>query len=325
MSSPATDEATIESPPSHAEASAPGRVCLLGEHCDWAGFGACLVSPLDRHVLVRAAVADVGLRARSAFGRSLFGPDGRAVRDDPNRYISAVARVMIDDGVPVPPARVAVESDLPAGRGFSSSAAVCVATASALAQLAGVTPEPARLADWATRAERDRLGVNIGRMDPLACAYAQPLFIDWGPPERLQVIDAPPLPLLAAAFPSGRSAELILAALGEALRAGHEGARRAIRTWGEAAVVGASALRLQDLAALGAQLDRAQAAYEALDLPALAAPQLVEACAALRAAGALGAKFTGAGGDGSLVALFADAAGLEAGRALLEARGMSAL
>lgn len=324
MTSPATDEAPIE-PRDRGEASAPGRVCVLGEHCDWAGVGACVVAPLPRRVTVRAAVAEAGLRARSAFGRSLFSPDGRAVKGDPNRYISAVARVIIDDGVPVPPARVAVESDLPPGRGFSSSAAVCVATAGALAQLAGLDPEPERLADWATRAERDRLGVNIGRMDPLACAWGAPLFIRWGPPEQVERLDAPELHLLAAAFPESRPTKRILGALGAAWAAGDPQVRAAIQAWGEAAVAGASAIRLSRIEVLGALMNQAQATYEGLRLPELAAPGLVRACAELRGLGALGAKFSGAGGEGSLVALFADAEGLARGRAHLDAQGMITL
>ena len=55
-------------------------------------------------------------------------------------------------------------------------------------------------------------------------------------------------------------------------------------------------------------MNAAQDAYEAhlLSLPALAAPQLVRACSDLRRWGAHGAKFSGAGGDGSVIALFDD-------------------
>ena len=47
----------------------PGRVCLLGEHCDWAG-GASLAAPMSLGVGVVVEPATTGLRARS-------GLDGR--------------------------------------------------------------------------------------------------------------------------------------------------------------------------------------------------------------------------------------------------------
>ncbi len=66
-------------------------------------------------------------------------------------------------------------------------------------------------------------------------------------------------------------------------------------------------------------MNRCQDAYEAAEavVPALAAPGLRRAVAGLREHGALGAKFSGAGGDGSVIALYETHAGARDARAWL--------
>ena len=258
---------------------APGRACLIGEHCDWAGgpAAACVVVPLRAGVEVTVRRADWGLVVHSAYGVTRMGAEGRCVADDPNRYVAAVARELLRRGHKLPPARVVVRSDLPAGRGFSSSAAVCVAAARALAAHAGV---PVDAADVAYRAERDDLGVNCGEMDPLACAAGVPLFVSWGPPRSQRALrPGARVPLLVAAFPDEVPAGPLLSALDEARPVA------AFEAWGRGAERAAAALEAGDLVALGAELDAAQEVYEGLGVPALEAPKLGERCRQLRALG----------------------------------------
>ena len=71
----------------------------------------------------------------------------------------------------------------------------------------------------------------------------------------------------------------------------------------------------------------AQEAYEQLlepALPELSAPRLRATCAQLRAWGALGAKFSGAGGEGSVIALLPDAAQAQQAAARLRQGGLEA-
>ena len=292
---------------------------MVGEHCDWASGpdAACLVVPLRVGVEVTVRRADWGLVVHSDYGITRMGSDVRCVADDPNRYVAAVARELVRRGHVLPPARVVVRSTLPAGRGFSSSAAVCVATARGLSAHASVEVP---VADVAYRAEHDDLGVACGEMDPMASAAGAPLFIDWGPPRTERaVVPGSATPLLVAAFPDEVLAGPILDALADARP------NAAFQSWGAGARRAADALERGDLVALGSEMNAAQAVYEGLDIPALRAPKLVETCAALRARGALGAKFSGAGGDRSLVALFADEASAAAGQAVLESRGLLVL
>ncbi|MFN7147611.1 MAG: galactokinase family protein, partial [Myxococcota bacterium] len=99
----------------------PGRVCLLGEHTDWAG-GAALVVPMDRGVTVLAEPSD-RLEATAVIdGVSHAWEDG--AEPGALRFVPAVAaEVSARFGIPTT-ARLHLAGDLPAGRGFSSSAAV---------------------------------------------------------------------------------------------------------------------------------------------------------------------------------------------------------
>jgi galactokinase len=316
----------------------PGRVCLLGEHCDWAG-GASLAVPMAQGIRVVAEPAQRDLRVRSAVdGRLLEGRwpvEGVVDRaGGPLRFVPAAAAALRARGIHPPPSLLWVDSDLPAGRGFSSSAAFTLALLDALARHAGVALEAEPLAALATHVERDLLGVPCGQLDPLACVAGAPVLLRWGPDggaplERVR--PGAPLHLVVGAFGAPRDTAGILTALHTHFHADLRApldreavtaVRAAIATFASATEAGAAALQAGDLAGLGAELDRCQEAYEAAEatVPALAAPGLRAAVAGLRERGALGAKFSGAGGDGSVIALYEDRAAATEAAAWLDAR-----
>lgn len=313
----------------------PGRVCLLGEHNDWAG-GASVVVPMDRAVVVRAEPA-ADLRATATMeGRGLAWTPG----EDPGplRFVPAVAAELdARYGLPETGA-VHVEGDLPPGRGFSSSAAVCVGLARALAGLHGRALSRDEAADVAYAAERDRLGIECGRLDPLACAWGLPLYLRFADDR----VDVEPLParfdLAVGAFSAPRDTAGILRELARHFRGDvplrdYDAVRRvgavrgAMEAFGANAVRGREAMLEGDLVALGRAMDGCQEAYEEelmAALPLLHAPGLVRATRALKVSGALGAKFSGAGGDGSVVGLFPPGGAVVDGVAALDAQGLDA-
>ena len=314
----------------------PGRVCLLGEHCDWAG-GASLAAPMPLGVGVVVEPATTGLRARSGLDGRLLDArwplDGRVDREaGPLRFIGAAAAALHQQGVSIPPAELWITADLPAGRGFSSSAATCLATLDALARHAGVELDAARLAELAFTVEATLLGVPCGRLDPMACAAGAPVFLRWQDDGRAplrRVAVGAPMPLVVGALGRPRDTPGILRALREAVSstsgAGGRLAQATLHRFGALAEAGAVALERGDRPALGAALTEAQESYDDLagELPALAAPALTAACRTLHAAGALGAKFSGAGGDGSVVALFDSPEAAADGADALRATGVA--
>ena len=159
-------------------ACAPGRVNLIGEHTDYNGG---LVLPLALGLATQVAVRwrdDGRVRGRS----QLAGEQSAALADGPAAtwldHVRGVARVGASDGRwPARGFDVEVRSDVPAGAGLASSAALGVATACALAAAAGDPPctddDRARLALVAHEAEHDFVGVPCGTMDQLVSACAR--------------------------------------------------------------------------------------------------------------------------------------------------------
>lgn len=156
-------------------ARAPGRVNLIGEHTDY-NDGFVLPIAIDRDTVVAAGMADDGHMAIVAadFGAAsdrfaVTPPIARSPDDWPN-YTRGVAQGLLDAGIAVPGARLAIASDVPLGSGLSSSAALELASAHALLGLARKTLDASRLATIAQTAEHRYAGCACGIMDQLISA-----------------------------------------------------------------------------------------------------------------------------------------------------------
>jgi galactokinase len=174
---------------------APGRANLMGEHTDY-NEGFVLPFALGQGVLAAAARQ----HGRRLMLCSVQQPDA-AVEvglDElaPGQvtgwaaYPAGVAWALAGAGYEVPGACLAIDSDLPAGAGLGSSAALECATALALTELAGRAVDARELAGIARRAENDFVGVPSGIMDQSASLLGQrgrALLLDCRSLERVQV------------------------------------------------------------------------------------------------------------------------------------------
>ena len=301
-----------------------GRACLLGEHCDWAG-GSSLTVPLPLGIEVRAETAREDITVRSELdGELLEGRWSIARRPKPSgplRYVGAAIAELHRFGIQLKPAELWVHSDLPEGRGFSSSAALTLGIVDALSRVAGTALSTEIATELAYQAEHRQLGIQCGRLDPEACAAGQPLFLKWIPETNgdmrmmsHRVHPVGTLHLVVGAFDRPRNAKNILQTLfvnlhGPLQDPDGDAVREALSIFAQTAETGALAMQNGDMAALGSAMDTAQQAYEehlSMRFASTRAPRLIAACGDLKREGALGAKFSGAGGDGSVVALFED-------------------
>lgn len=166
--------------------AAPGRVNLIGEHTDYnEGFALPLALPQRIQVAGRAR-ADGMLLLRSrqheaaptALPADQLAPGTLAGWA---AYVAGVAWALRNAGFPAGGAEVLVDSDLPAGSGLASSAALECATAVALDELWSLGASRDELARFSQRAETDFVGMPCGVMDQMACLHAlrgHALFLD---------------------------------------------------------------------------------------------------------------------------------------------------
>jgi galactokinase len=183
---------------------APGRVNLIGEHTDY-NDGFVLPVAIDRSVVVAAGRRGDGvLRCWSTGDRSEpvsrpLAEIGPGLSTGWSAYVEGVAWVLLQQGVAIPGADLAIHADLPSGAGLSSSAALEAAVALALTDLGssaagsgagGPGWDREALALAGQRAETEVVGMPCGLMDQMAvlCGRAgHALFFDARTMETEQV------------------------------------------------------------------------------------------------------------------------------------------
>lgn len=161
-------------------ARAPGRIEFIGNHTDYNG-GAVLGAAIDRYVQVAASPNPTGHFRLDSTGSAgmidletvpaerLTGPDAWV------NYPLGVWRSLGDFNLPQPVGfDLFVTSDLPAGAGLSSSAALELSTALALLKIAGHPGlPPAQLAALGRHAENKYVGVPCGILDQGTSAHGR--------------------------------------------------------------------------------------------------------------------------------------------------------
>ncbi len=157
-------------------AAAPGRVNLIGEHIDYHGL-AVLPMALERRVRIEFRARDDGrIRAASAgYGEREFEwtNDLRPVAaGDWENYLRAAARAVAGRWGVGRGLDASIESDLPAAAGLSSSSALIVACTLALLQANGITASFAELMEVLPEGEHF-VGTRGGGMDHAAALTAR--------------------------------------------------------------------------------------------------------------------------------------------------------
>ena len=157
---------------------APGRVNFIGEHTDY-NEGFALPFAIGSGVCVAAATRADGLVALTSrqHGRAVLTvpldllapgrPRGWAA------YPAGVAWALRTASYPVGGASLAIDGDLPAGAGLSSSAALECAAGLALAGLYQLALPRPELAALGRRAENEFVGAPTGLLDQLAVLLSQ--------------------------------------------------------------------------------------------------------------------------------------------------------
>ena len=156
---------------------APGRVNLIGEHTDYNdGFVMpaaidfstwVTISPLDKH---RLSIFSENFGEHVEFDLDESSPAPRKHWSD---YVVGVAVVLERAGYRLRGAKLRIRGEVPLGSGLSSSAAIEVATACALAANSDLTIPRTELAKLCRRAENEFVGARVGIMDQFVSCYGQ--------------------------------------------------------------------------------------------------------------------------------------------------------
>jgi galactokinase len=157
--------------------AAPGRVNLIGEHTDY-NDGFVLPIALQQRTVAAAAVSRGGrTRVQSlqwpdvvTFATSSVAPGDV---DGWGSYVAGVAWALRSSGHPLPDLDVVIDSDVPLGAGLSSSAAIECAVAGAWTELLGLMLAPTELARICQQAENDYVGAPTGVMDQMASMHGR--------------------------------------------------------------------------------------------------------------------------------------------------------
>lgn len=308
---------------------APGRVNLIGDHTDY-NDGFCLPIAIDRDCIVAARPGPPGrVHAESLDTGSRVDIPAAGSTPPPGpgwgRFVAAATQVASQRSGVIAGTSLVVSSTVPIGSGLSSSAALCVALISALGDPPTSERERRELARAARQAELLATEVPIGPMDQLASVFGHPnaaLFLDC---RTLEIIPVPlPTTAAVAVVHSGLPRSLEGSAYAErraaCVAAAHRVGVAALRDATPAQVAddpiarhvvsenarvvdAVAALRRGDLVRLGALMAASHASLR--DDFRVSTPELDTLVEALLESGAIGARLTGAGFGGCVVAVTA--------------------
>ncbi|MGC6530526.1 MAG: galactokinase [Candidatus Puniceispirillaceae bacterium] len=312
-----------------AAATAHGRVNLIGEHTDYCG-GFVMPTLISQQIIVQISQRDDDI----IHGYSTeFGEESAAIDliggDSWLLFVKGALALMTEKGAKLSGLNVMTSSAIPAGAGVSSSAAFEIALLRALCDLTSLAIPAEEMALMGQRIEHDFIGTKCGIMDQMAVARAeigQALLLDCETLEN-DVITLPE-DICVAVIHSGSSRKLSASLYNERLAETSEAARQmgynSLRNAKEEDLTKLSdpvlIARSRHVISENARVHTAKAALKIADMGALGLA-MTESHISLRedyevssdaldhlvstiiSQGAYGARLTGAGFGGCIVAL----------------------
>jgi len=293
--------------PEEVTASAPGKVILVGEHFVVLGKPA-LVMAIDRRAYVTAS----RLPGKQIEVRSEQIADLTPRQVEPILRAARVAQALSGETQGL---RIVVRSEIPPSAGLGSSAAVAAATAAAVGKLLGRPLSKEETYHAALEAEKSVHGTPSG-VDPAVSTYGGIVLFQRGEP-LVRLSATVEIPLIIGNTGIERTTGDLVARV-RALKERYPQLTAVVSEAAALIVQGTKeAIEKGDLDRVG---DLLNVNHGLLSSVAVSEPTLERLVYAARKAGALGAKLTGAGGGGCMIAL-AQPERLDAVAAAIEASG----
>ena len=283
-------------------ATAPGKIILFGEHAVVYGRPAIAV-PLsqvrataviqpnqDSMVRLLAPDLDIDTMLEEASAEDAIAMAVRQVQS-----AAALDRL--------PPMTITVTSDIPIASGLGSGASITAAIIRALMEYLNL----AHLAtdQWVSHQTYEVEKVHHGTpsgIDNTVVAYERPVyFVRRQPQNLIETFEmAKPLYLLVADTGVSSSTKSVVTDVRHSWQADSQRFERIFDSCAEVAVAGRAAIQSGDLLEIGRLMTRN---HELLVEMTVSSPELNRLVAAAEAAGALGAKLSGGGRGGNMIAL----------------------
>lgn len=281
-------------------ASAPGKVILFGEHAVVYGRPAIAVpvsqvrakaiviaEPKARRGLVRLIAPDIGLETTLE----------QLPVDHPLAVVIQKATTAMQVSH-IPACSIQISSTIPIAGGMGSGAAVSVATLRALSAFVGHPLTNEQISELVYEAERIYHGTPSG-IDNTVITYARPVyFVKGNPVEILSV--RKPFTLVIGDTGIKSPTSLAVSEVHHGWETDREHFDQLFDAIGKIAPAGRKNIQAGKIEALGPLMDENQLLLQEMGVSSAELDALVTAA---KSAGALGAKLSGAGRGGSMVAL----------------------
>lgn len=281
-------------------ASAPGKVILFGEHAVVYGRPAIaapvnqvrakaivVAEPRSPRGLVRIIAPDIGLETTLE----------RLPEDHPLRVVISKA-VTVMQVSHIPACSITISSTIPIAGGMGSGAAVSVAVLRALSASLGRPLRDEQISNLVYEAEQIYHGTPSG-IDNTVITFNKPVFFVKGKPAEILAVKEPFTLVIADSGVKSPTS----AAVGEVRHAWEENPEKYEKLFdraGATAAAGRKAILAGRVAALGPLMNENHALLQQIGV---SSPELDKLVGAALSAGALGAKLSGAGKGGSMIAL----------------------
>ena len=304
-------------------ASAPGKIILTGEHFVVLGAPALAVA-INRHVVVRVnqrndrrlhIASSLGMAGK--FDQNLFNLEegGSNTRSflEPVKIAaeSVLKKYAVKKGL-----NIQVNSDIPVASGLGSSSAVSVSTVASVGEAIGISLSREEILDLSSTAEKS-VHKNPSGIDIAIATYGGTILYE-RQKGMTRIEDTPNLALVIGNTGITRNTGSLV----EAVRQRRDRLPSTINPLIVAAESltrsAVDALRDRDLVKLGELMDVSQGLLAAVGTSCIELDRLVYAA---RRAGALGAKLTGAGGGGCMIALCSEDTLEKVSEAIKQANG----
>ncbi len=284
-------------------ATAPGKIILFGEHAVVYGRPA-IASPLSQ---IRATAQ---IEAAQTPGVRLLAPDldiektlGTALADG-DAFGAAVQQVQAATKITdLPPMTITVSSQIPIASGLGSGAAITAAVIRALATFLGFADlaTPAWVSELTYEVEKIYHGTPSG-IDNTVVTYEKPVyFVRQQPQNRIETFAVKrPLHLLVGDTGISSSTKLSVGDVRRQWQADPATFEALFDQCAHIAESARTAIENGDLSLIGALMNQN---HLVLDKMTVSSPELDQLVAAAQQAGALGAKLSGGGRGGNMIAL----------------------